>query len=99
VHRLIKQSMPPRIYSALDSFHLAAFGMAWAIHKKAAIDISNPDLPGPSRTRRDRKCRRLGEDPERVGGYHGESGRSSGARSKEQGGVEVAEREAATEQV
>jgi phage terminase small subunit len=44
VHRLIKQSIPPRIYSALDSFHLAAFGMAWAIHKKAAIEISNPDF-------------------------------------------------------
>ena len=39
---VIKQSMPARIYSALDSFHLAAFGMAWAIHKKAAIEISNP---------------------------------------------------------
>lgn len=39
---VIKQSMPPRIYSALDSFQLAAFGMAWAIHKKAAHEIGNP---------------------------------------------------------
>ncbi|MGX9390524.1 P27 family phage terminase small subunit [Nitrobacteraceae bacterium UC4446_H13] len=39
---VIKQSMPSSVYSALDSFHLAAFGMAWAIHKKAALEISNP---------------------------------------------------------
>src|SRR6476646_5804908 len=39
---VIKASMPPSVYSALDSFHLAAFGMAWAIHKKAAHEISNP---------------------------------------------------------
>src|SRR6476646_8940618 len=39
---VIKSSMPSSVYSALDSFHLAAFGMAWAIHKKAAIEISNP---------------------------------------------------------
>lgn len=41
---VIKQSMPANIYSALDSFHLAAFGMAWAIHKKAALEISNPEF-------------------------------------------------------
>lgn len=41
---VIKQSMPARVYSALDSFHLAAFGMAWAIHKKAALEISNPEF-------------------------------------------------------
>jgi phage terminase small subunit len=41
---VIKQSMPVNIYSALDSFHLAAFGMAWAIHKKAALEISNPSF-------------------------------------------------------
>ena len=41
---VIKQSMPPGVYSALDSFLLAAFGVAWAIHKKAAIEISNPDF-------------------------------------------------------
>jgi phage terminase small subunit len=39
---VIKTSMPPSIYSALDSFHLAAFGMAWALHKRAALEISNP---------------------------------------------------------
>jgi hypothetical protein len=39
---VIKQSMPSSVYSALDSFHLAAFGMAWAIHKKASLEISNP---------------------------------------------------------
>lgn len=38
----VKRSMPPRIYSALDSFHLAAFGMAWAIHKRAAHEINSP---------------------------------------------------------
>ena len=38
----IKASMPPRIYSALDSFLLAAFGMAWALHKRAAHEISDP---------------------------------------------------------
>lgn len=41
---VIKQSMPAKIYSALDSFHLAAFAMAWAIHKKAALEISNPEF-------------------------------------------------------
>lgn len=41
---VIKASMPSNIYSALDSFHLAAFGMAWAIHKKAALEISNPEF-------------------------------------------------------
>jgi phage terminase small subunit len=41
---VIRQSMPPQIYSALDSFLLAAFGLAWAIHKKAALEISNPDF-------------------------------------------------------
>jgi phage terminase small subunit len=38
----IKQSMPASVYSALDSFHLAAFGMAWAIHKRAAHEINDP---------------------------------------------------------
>lgn len=41
---VIKQSMPSSVYSALDSFHLAAFGVAWAIHKKAALEISNPEF-------------------------------------------------------
>jgi phage terminase small subunit len=41
---VIKQSMPASVYSALDSFLLAAFGMAWALHKMAAIEISNPNF-------------------------------------------------------
>ena len=41
---VIRQSMPKSVYSALDSYLLAAFGMAWAIHKKAAREISNPDF-------------------------------------------------------
>lgn len=39
---VIKASMPASVYSALDSFLLAAFGTAWAIHKRAALEISNP---------------------------------------------------------
>ena len=39
---VIVKSMPPGVYSALDSFHLAAFAMAWTIHKMAALEISNP---------------------------------------------------------
>src|SRR4051812_30228307 len=39
---VIKSSMPLEVYSRLDSFHLAAFGMAWAVHKRAATEISNP---------------------------------------------------------
>jgi hypothetical protein len=41
---VIKSSMPPGVYSALDSFLLSAFGMAWALHKMAAIEISNPNF-------------------------------------------------------
>ena len=41
---VIRTSMPSRIYSALDSFHPAAFGMARSIHKKASLEISNPDF-------------------------------------------------------
>ena len=40
----IKISMPSQVYSALDTFLLSAFGMAWAIHKTAAIAISNPNF-------------------------------------------------------
>jgi hypothetical protein len=39
---VIRASMPSSVYSALDSFHLAAFGMAWAIRKRAALEIGNP---------------------------------------------------------
>jgi phage terminase small subunit len=41
---VIKQSMPTKVYSALDSFHLAAFGVAWALHKMAVIKISDPQF-------------------------------------------------------
>jgi phage terminase small subunit len=41
---VVKGSMPAKIYSALDSYTLAAFAMAWAIHKRAAHEISNPDF-------------------------------------------------------
>ena len=34
--------MPPSVYSALDSFLLSAFAMAWMIHKRAAHEIGNP---------------------------------------------------------
>lgn len=38
----IRQSMPPRVYSALDSQLLAAFAMAWAAHKQASIAMAEP---------------------------------------------------------
>lgn len=41
---VIKASMPSNIYSALDSFHLAAFAMAWAVHKRASHEINDPDF-------------------------------------------------------
>jgi hypothetical protein len=39
---MIRQSMPAGVYSALDSFHLAAFAMAVCIHQRAALEIANP---------------------------------------------------------
>jgi phage terminase small subunit len=39
---VIKCSMPSGVYSGLDSFLLAAFAMAWTIHKRAAFEIGNP---------------------------------------------------------
>lgn len=39
---VIKASMPPGIYSLLDTFHLSAFAMAWAIHKRAVQEINDP---------------------------------------------------------
>lgn len=41
---VIKRSMPRKIYSALDSFLLAAYAVAWAIHKRASLEISAPDF-------------------------------------------------------
>jgi hypothetical protein len=49
---VIKQSMPVRVYSALDSFLLAAFGTAWALHKRAALEISNPEFRWPNAAKR-----------------------------------------------
>lgn len=40
----VKASMPPQVYSALDSFALAAFGVAWALHKEATLRISDPQF-------------------------------------------------------
>ena len=39
---VIRASMPEGVYCALDSFHLAAFAMAWAVHKRAATEIGMP---------------------------------------------------------
>lgn len=39
---VIKASMPPGVYAKTDSFLLAAFGAAWALHKQAAHTISAP---------------------------------------------------------
>jgi phage terminase small subunit len=39
---VIRGSMPPKTYAALDSFALAAFSTAWALHKRAAHEVSNP---------------------------------------------------------
>ena len=41
---VIKQSMPSKIYSALDSFLLSVYGTAWALHKLAALRISDPEF-------------------------------------------------------
>ena len=41
---VIRRSMPAGVYSALDSFLLAAFATAWAVHKRAAHEISNPSF-------------------------------------------------------
>ena len=41
---IIRQSMPVGVYSALDSFLLAQYGMAWAMHKRAALRVSAADF-------------------------------------------------------
>lgn len=41
---VIKASMPPKVYNALDSFLLAAFATAWALHKRAAHEMNNPEF-------------------------------------------------------
>ena len=44
VIEIIKDSMPLRVYSRLDSFLLTAFGMAVVIHQRAAFEIANPSF-------------------------------------------------------
>jgi phage terminase small subunit len=44
--------MPPNVYSTIDSFLLAAFGTAWAVHKKAALAISDPKFKWIERSKR-----------------------------------------------
>jgi len=39
---VIKQSMPSNVYSALDSFLLSAFAMAWVTYKRATHEINAP---------------------------------------------------------
>lgn len=39
---IIKASMPPRVYRKLDTFLLSGFAAAWAVHKRAAHEVSNP---------------------------------------------------------
>jgi phage terminase small subunit len=41
---VIMASMPPGVYRKMDSFMLAAYGMAWALHKRAAEEIGRPDF-------------------------------------------------------
>ena len=40
---LIKQSMPDEIYRGADSFALASYGMAWAMHKYATEQLESTD--------------------------------------------------------
>ena len=40
----IISSMPPGLYRQLDSFLLAAFSMAWAMHKRASEEIAKPEF-------------------------------------------------------
>ncbi|MDP4024449.1 P27 family phage terminase small subunit [Methylobacterium sp. NEAU 140] len=41
---VVKRSMPPKIYAALDTFVLSAFAMAWAVHKRASHAIADPEF-------------------------------------------------------
>ena len=40
----VMSSMPPGLYRKMDSFLLAAYGMAWATHKRADEEIGRPDF-------------------------------------------------------
>jgi phage terminase small subunit len=39
---VIIRSMPPKVYGTVDTFVLAAFAQAWALHKHAAQKIAAP---------------------------------------------------------
>lgn len=39
---VIRLSMPPEVYSALDSFHLAAFAQTWAAMKLCQTEMARP---------------------------------------------------------
>jgi P27 family predicted phage terminase small subunit len=41
---MIVRSMPPGVYSVVDSFLLAAFAEAWSIHKQASIALQGQPL-------------------------------------------------------
>ena len=49
---IIKRSMPSSVYSALDSFLLSAFAMAWATHKRAAHEIGAPGFQWTTASKR-----------------------------------------------
>ena len=96
----VKISMPDKVYSALDSFLLSAFGMAWAIHKygvdrdqQSGVCLDHDQHQG------DAGAIAVGEDSELAGHDPCQSWRPAGVRSKEPCGVEAAERAAAEEQV
>jgi len=42
--QVIKDSMPVGLYSRADSYALAAFACAWAVHKRAAHELANPEF-------------------------------------------------------
>lgn len=42
--QIIQESMPPGVYARMDTFILAAYGTAWAIHKRAVEEMANPDF-------------------------------------------------------
>ena len=39
---VVKASMPDKVYSQADTYTIAAFAMAWAMHKEAAHHLSDP---------------------------------------------------------
>lgn len=41
---VVKKSMPPSVYSALDSMILSAYAVAWAHHKRAVIETCDPNF-------------------------------------------------------